>query len=141
VFLTQNDKFNALIINGVSVAPGIYSAATLSSTYPSNFPASFTVVYGTTATTASGSINVGNVAGMPPTPHITHVGLSGTTLSLSATNGAPGGSWALLQSTNVALPLSQWQTNITGNFDGSGNLSTNILNNATNSQEFYILKQ
>jgi hypothetical protein len=36
--------------------------------------------------------------------------------------------------------LSQWQTNLTGNFDGSGNLSTNIANTATNLQEFYILK-
>jgi hypothetical protein len=45
-----------------------------------------------------------------------------------------------LQSTNVALPLSQWQTNRAGTFDGSGNLSTNIVNTATNGQEFYILK-
>jgi hypothetical protein len=45
-----------------------------------------------------------------------------------------------LQSTNVALPLAQWQTNITGSFDGSGNLSTNLLNTATNSREFYLLK-
>jgi alpha-D-xyloside xylohydrolase len=76
----------------------------------------------------------------PSSPQITTIGLNGTGLSLSATNGTPGGSWALLQSTNVALPLSQWQTNLTGNFDGSGNLSTNILNAATNLQEFYILK-
>jgi hypothetical protein len=27
-----------------------------------------------------------------------------------------------------------------GAFDGSGNLSTNLLNTATNLQEFYILK-
>jgi hypothetical protein len=79
--------------------------------------------------------------GPPPTPRVTHISLSGTALSISATNGLPGGSWELLQSTNVALPLSQWQTNIMGTFDGSGNLSTNILNTATNRQEFYILKQ
>jgi alpha-glucosidase (family GH31 glycosyl hydrolase) len=76
----------------------------------------------------------------PSLPHITAIGLNGTGLSLSATNGTPGGAWVLLQSTNVALPLSQWQTNLTGNFDGSGNLSTNIANTATNLQEFYILK-
>ncbi len=46
----------------------------------------------------------------------------------------------LLQSTNLALSLGQWLTNSTGSFDGGGNLSTNILNAATNSQEFYILK-
>ena len=66
--------------------------------------------------------------------------LSGTTLALAATNGAAGGSWALLQSTNIALPLNQWQTNATGNFDGSGTLSASLPNTVTNSQEFFILK-
>jgi hypothetical protein len=76
----------------------------------------------------------------PSSPHITAIQVSGTGLTLSATNGTPGGSWILLQSTNVALPLIQWQTNRTGTFNGSGNLSTNILNIATNTQGFYILK-
>jgi hypothetical protein len=73
-------------------------------------------------------------------PRITGISLSGTTLSLSVTNGMAGGSWTLLQSANLALPLSQWQTNRAGSFDGSGNLSTNFVNTATSSQEFYILK-
>ena len=73
-------------------------------------------------------------------PHITNIGLSGTSLTLSATNGTAGGPWTLLQSTNVALSLSLWQTNTTGTFDGSGNLSTTIPNTATNRQEFYLLK-
>jgi hypothetical protein len=77
----------------------------------------------------------------PSTPHITSISLNGAGgLSISATNGTPDGSWTLLQSTNVALPLSQWQTNRAGSFDGSGNLSTNAANAATNLQEFYILK-
>ena len=73
-------------------------------------------------------------------PRIMNINSSGTSLSISATDGAAGGSWTLLQSTNLALPLSQWQTNCTGNFDSSGNLSTSITNTATNRQEFYILK-
>jgi hypothetical protein len=76
----------------------------------------------------------------PLSPQITGIGLSGTTLSISATNGTAGGSWTLLQSTNLALPLSQWQTNRAGTFDGNGHLSTNIVNTATNGQQFYILK-
>jgi predicted alpha-1,2-mannosidase len=76
----------------------------------------------------------------PPAPYITRVTADGTSLSLSATNGAASGPWILLQSTNLALPLSQWQTNCMGNFDSSGNLSTNLLNAATNGREFYILK-
>jgi hypothetical protein len=76
----------------------------------------------------------------PLSPQIMDIGLTGTTLSISATNGTAGGSWTLLQSTNLALPLSQWQTNCAGTFDGNGNLSTNIVNTATNGRQFYILK-
>jgi hypothetical protein len=73
-------------------------------------------------------------------PQITGIELNGATLSVSATNGMAGGSWILLQSSDLTLPLNQWQTNSTGNFDGSGHMSTNIINPATNSQEFYIFK-
>lgn len=73
-------------------------------------------------------------------PRITGISLSGTTLWLVVTNGSPGGSWTLLQSTNVALPLSQWQINRTGNFDNNGGLFTNLANAATNLQQFYRLK-
>ena len=141
MFLTQTDHFAGVTVNGFSLTNGTYPFATLNSAYPGNFPASFVALFGTTATTASGEIIVGNVVvGPPSTPHITHIGLSGTSLTLSATNGTAGGPWTLLQSTNVALSLSLWQTNTTGTFDGSGNLSTTIPNTATNRQEFYLLK-
>jgi len=51
-------------------------------------------------------------------PQIVGIGLNGATLSISANNGTAGGSWVLLQSSDLTLPLSQWQTNLTGNFDG-----------------------
>ena len=54
--------------------------------------------------------------------------------------GAGIKSWTLLQSTNVALPMGQWQTNAAGTFDGSRILSINLVNTATNLQEFYLLK-
>lgn len=57
-YLTQNDTFRVLFLNGTPLAPGTYPAATLSSTYPANFPATFPVLYGTTATSASGQITV-----------------------------------------------------------------------------------
>ena len=81
------------------------------------------------------------VAIIPPSsPQIMGIGVSGLALSISATNGTAGGSWTLLQSPDLAWPLSQWQTNCAGAFDGNGNLSTNIVNTATNGQQFYILK-
>jgi len=81
-----------------------------------------------------------NPPSLPLAPRFTGFQLSGATLSLSASNGTVGGSWTLLQSTNLALPLSQWQTNIAGTFDENGNLTTNIANMATNSREFYIFR-
>ncbi|HEV2695231.1 MAG TPA: LamG-like jellyroll fold domain-containing protein [Verrucomicrobiae bacterium] len=140
VYLHQNDHFASVIINGTPLANGTYSFAQLTNSYPANFPATWTAQTGSTVTTGSGQIIVGT-GGPAPAPRFTGISLSGTSLSLSITNGAPGGPWALLQSTNIALPLSQWQTNRTGSFDFSGNLFTNIVNTATNSQEFYILKQ
>ena len=141
MFLTQTDAFNSVVINGTSLPPGTYSAAQLHATNATVFPLSFPTLYGTTATSAAGAIKVGNVAVLPSSPHLTSIQVSGSGgLALSATNGTPGGFWALLQSTNVALPVSQWQTNTAGTFDNSGNLSTNLTSAVTNLQEFYILK-
>ncbi|HXI69920.1 MAG TPA: immunoglobulin domain-containing protein [Verrucomicrobiae bacterium] len=138
MLLHQNDQFASVTVNGTSLANGTYSFATLNSTYPANFPASWTLQNGSAVATGSGQIVVGNSP--PSSPHITNIGVSGTTLSVSAANGAAGGPWMLLQSSDLTLPLSQWLTNSSGVFDGGGNLSTNILNTATNTQEFYILK-
>ena len=139
VYLHQNNHFASVIINGTPLANGTYTFAQLNAAYPVNFPATWPAQTGSTVTTGSGQIVVGN--GPASMPRIATIGVNGTTLSLSVTNGVSNGSWTLLQSTNLILPLSQWQTNLTGNFDGSGNLSTNIANTATNNQEFYILKQ
>jgi predicted alpha-1,6-mannanase (GH76 family) len=139
MFLTQTDTFSSVVINGTPLPAGIYTAARLNSTNSTAFPATFIALYGAPATSASGAIKVGVVP--PLSPHLLGIPMSGAGgLTLSATNGTPGGAWVLLQSTNVALPLNQWQTNATGTFDGSGNLSINLLNIATNSPGFYILK-
>ena len=76
MFLHQNDHFASVTINGVALTNGTYSLATLNSVYPANFPASWTQQAGSTFTTGSGQIIVGNV-GPPPSPRITHIGLSG----------------------------------------------------------------
>lgn len=77
-----------------------------------------------------------------PVPLITSVSLSGMTLTLTATNGAPGGPFILLATTNLTLPLADWTPVLTNAFDGNGNLdlSTNIVNSNAPVQ-FYILSQ
>lgn len=131
--LTASDQFK-LFSAGTF---GTYSGA-FSSIVPATPPGTTGLGWDTNSLSINGvlKIKVTTVS----VPKITGISLSGTTLSLSATNGSAGGTWTLLQSTNVALPLSQWETNRMGLFDGSGNLSTNILNTATNVREFYLLK-
>ncbi len=74
-------------------------------------------------------------------PGIAGFSLSGSTLSISGTNGTTGISYGILSTTNLALPLSQWTPGVSKAFtDGSGNFSTNVTINVTNQQQFYILR-
>ncbi len=76
-----------------------------------------------------------------PAPRITRFAVSGTTLTIMATNGQANASFVLLESSTVTLPLTQWTPVLTNSFDGNGviNLSTNIVN-PSNAREFYILR-
>jgi hypothetical protein len=87
-------------------------------------------------------LNLLQVRDLTPIPVFTGISVSGTTLNLHATNGANGGQYVLLGTTNVAMPVSQWTPILTNHFDGSGhlNLSTNILNPSLPAQ-FYMLSQ
>jgi len=106
-------------------------------------PSSVTVTGGGIApgTVPSLRISGGELYLVVAQPRITGFSLNGTMLTITATNGSPGGNWALLQTTNLALPINQWPTNRTGLFDANGNLSTNLVNTATQAQTFYRLKQ
>ncbi|HWX22629.1 MAG TPA: hypothetical protein VN578_22225 [Candidatus Binatia bacterium] len=75
------------------------------------------------------------------TPVITRVAVRGTTLTITATNGPANGTFVLLESANVTLPLTQWTPVLTNSFNGNGglNLSTNVVN-PSNPREFYILR-
>lgn len=108
-------------------------------------PSSVTVTGGGIAggTTASLQITSGElflaVASSSP-PKLARISISGTTLTVVATNGTSGAQWTLMQSTNLAVPLSQWITNSVLTFAPDGKI-TNTANVATNAQTFYILKQ
>ncbi len=119
----------------------LFSFTSASGTFSSILPASpgDGLAWDQSHLASDGTLRV-KVASAAP-PQITGIHISGTTVSLTATNGSPNANWTLLQSTNVALPISQWDSNRTVTFDSSGNLSTNIVGTGTNSRQFYILKQ
>jgi len=76
-----------------------------------------------------------------PAPTITGIAVSGSTLTITATNGPVNGAFVLLQSANATLPLAQWAPVLTNSFDGNGqlNMSTNVVN-PSNPRAFYILR-
>jgi fibronectin-binding autotransporter adhesin len=86
---------------------------------------------------SSGTLNI--IAGATQ-PGITSVVLSGTNLVFSGSNGSLNGSFSVLTTTNLLLPLGRWTTNFSSQFDGAGNFSvTNGVNPAA-PQQFYILQ-
>jgi hypothetical protein len=64
--------------------------------------------------------------------------VSGGNLVITGTGDA-NTAYTLLSSTNITLPLAQWQTNSTGTFSGAGTSSNAIPLDSTN--RFFLLRQ
>jgi hypothetical protein len=74
------------------------------------------------------------------TPTIGGIVLSGTNTIISGTGGPANGSYWVLASTNVALPLTNWTQILTSQFDASGNfIFTNAISPAV-PRRFYLLQ-
>jgi hypothetical protein len=88
-----------------------------------------------------GSIDLSlTLAAAPPSPSIRNLVISGGQVIITGTNNnGAGGSYHLLTSTNVALPLSNWTVLGGGSFDANGNFSSTNLT-GTNNQQFYRLQ-
>ena len=151
---------NAVFMTNVTVSVslptklgnGVYVLATNYMGFTTNGSLTFATNSGTLGTNGVGNVSVagnnliltvsgvtgGGGSGAPG--NFAGISVSGTGLTVTVTNGTPNGGWTLLESTNLLLPVAQWPTNRTGNYDGSGNLTTNILNEATNPAAFYLLK-
>jgi PKD repeat protein len=78
----------------------------------------------------------------PPQPGIASITLAGPNLMLNGTNGLSGGTYYLLMSTNLALPLGQWTIVATNVLSASGNFTITATNtvNPNVPQRFYILE-
>jgi hypothetical protein len=75
-------------------------------------------------------------------PGIASLSLSGANLVLNGINGQSGGTYYLLVSTNVLLPLSQWTPVATNILSADGNFTVTATNSVTPNvpQRFYILE-
>jgi autotransporter-associated beta strand protein len=73
-------------------------------------------------------------------PGITNFTMNGANVVIAGTNGQTGDAYYLLTSTNIAQPLSQWQTAATNVLTANGSftfIGTNVVSGAA--QQFYIL--
>ena len=92
----------------------------------------------TSLSVSGGSVNLVVSAGASK-PAMNSVTLSGTDLVFSGTNGPDSGTYYVLASTNVALPLSQWTSIATNTFSPTGAFS---VTNATgvSPRRFFIIQ-
>ncbi len=139
---------NSITVNNANATPlGVGTYTLIQAPAISGAPASAVTVTGSgiaSGAAASVSVSGGNVVltvssgGSFPRPTITKVQVSGTTLTLMATNGTPNGQFVLLGTTNLTSPFMPILTN---SFDSSGNinLSTNIVS-PSNPVEFFTIQ-
>jgi len=119
----------------------LFSAGTYSGAFANIVPATpeIGLAWNTNTLTTDGTLRM--VSTVVPIPRIVSFHLTGSSLSISGTNGTASGGYTLLTSTNVAKPLSQWTVLATTNFDGSGNFSFTTNINTSLPQQFYIISQ
>ncbi|HKS37109.1 MAG TPA: autotransporter-associated beta strand repeat-containing protein, partial [Verrucomicrobiae bacterium] len=77
---------------------------------------------------------------LPPEPEIEGVAVAGGNIIFSGTGGAPNGTYYVLISTNVALPLANWSRATTNLFDATGAFSVTNAVNPNVPQQFYVLQ-
>jgi formylglycine-generating enzyme required for sulfatase activity len=84
----------------------------------------------------------GCVAALGQAPTIVATRLSGANLVLGGSNGQSGGTYYVLTSTNLPLPLSQWTSIATNVLSASGNFTITVTNTFTpgTPQRFYMLE-
>jgi autotransporter-associated beta strand protein len=96
-------------------------------------------VWDTSQLAVTGKISVVSVSS-GPTLSADFSNLAGGTVNVSAIHGAANAPYSILTSTNAALPVSMWSNALSGNFDGSGNLSTTgITVDPSLPQQFFII--
>jgi hypothetical protein len=102
------------------------------------------LVWDTNSLTANGTLNVAVTGGsgtFTNKPGITHFSISNGNIVITGTNGQNGDAYYLLESTNVASPLSLWVTVATNVLGADGNFTFTGTNVVTpgDRQQFYIL--
>lgn len=142
--ITYGGTLNLVNINAAVLAAGnsfkLFNAVgTYSGSFASITPATpgAGLQWDTSNLTANGTINVVAVAAQPTIASVTAA--SGNII-LQGAGGPPNGTYYVLTSTNVALPVINWAALATNQFSASGTFSfTNAINPA-DPRRFYLLR-
>lgn len=78
--------------------------------------------------------------GLPQSPRISGVAMSGDSLILSGNNGIQSATYYVLASTNLALPAASWNVITTNIFDANGNFIFTNTSGTGVPDQFYLLK-
>ncbi len=81
-----------------------------------------------------------SIAPVPP-PVIQQLTVDANTATLQVTNGVPAGSYSVLTTTNLALPMSSWEVAAAGTFADDGNATNSIPVSAGDNQRYFRLQQ
>ena len=87
---------------------------------------------------SSGILSI--VSSPTPPPHFASIVANGNNFVFSGTSGVPNWPYYVLASTNVSLPLVDWTTIATNEFDGNGHFSFTNPVDTNNLQQFYLLR-
>jgi hypothetical protein len=141
--ITYSGTLNLANISGSALAVGnsfqILNAPSYSGSFANITPATpgSGLAWDTSQLNTVGVINVVSSGG----PVIGSTTVSGGNLIFSGTGGAVSGSYAVLTTTNLTTPLTNWTSLVTNSFDSSGAFSaTNAITTGT-PQRFYRIKQ
>jgi hypothetical protein len=120
-------------------ASKLFDASSYSGTFASITPASpgAGLAWNTTDLTLNGTLRI--VTAVTP-PHFNGPVLAGSTLTLSGGGGTPNTDYYVLVSTNVSLPVTNWDRLVSNQFDGSGNFSFNVNVIPAIPQRFFLIQ-
>jgi hypothetical protein len=140
--LTLNSTLNVAADNGFSA--GTYTLFS----YTGSF--SGTPVLGTTPVIPGYTYSITNPPGLiqllvqapapPSPPTFGSIRATASGLVMSGSGGTTNGTFYVLVSTNIALPLNQWTSVATNLFDGSGNFIFTNVPDPNAPQAFYLLQ-
>jgi uncharacterized protein with beta-barrel porin domain len=133
----------SLTVSNLAGAPALgdsfklFTATTISGNFNSvTLPQLTTgLAWNKTTLTTSGVISVVT----NPPPRVVGLGVNGTSLIFSGSNGVAGNTYYVIATTNLAQPVAQWAFILTNTFDASGNFNCTNPFSAGTPQKFYRL--